>query len=121
MTDELRERALRLVFEQIGTDYTYDEAVDRANGHPDDDHTAAHHRGCIKYAEDLTDAALSVVEPLAARVLALEEALRDGLQLVSPETGWGTWPRMEGSEIYKDADTFRERARAALTQTKGET
>lgn len=34
-----------------------------------------------------------------------------GLDVVSEERGWGTYPRMEGSEIYIDADAFREAAR----------
>jgi hypothetical protein len=40
------------------------------------------------------------------------EALRLGLDLISEEKGWGTYPRMEGSEIYTEADVFRDAARA---------
>jgi hypothetical protein len=54
---------------------------------------------------------------IAALVQALREAekvIRLGLLLISEERGWGTYPRMEGSEIYQDATEFDDAARAFL-------
>ena len=45
---------------------------------------------------------------------ALAEAttiIKLGLDVVSEERGWGTYPRMEGSEIYDDANAFSGAAR----------
>jgi hypothetical protein len=39
-----------------------------------------------------------------------------GLDVVSEERGWGTYPRMEGSEIYTDAAAFSEPARAFIAE-----
>ena len=45
---------------------------------------------------------------LRARV---REVVGLGLDVISEERGWGTYPRMEGSEIYTDADVFSRAAR----------
>ena len=49
-----------------------------------------------------------------ARVIALERALREILEVVSDEKGWGTHRRMEGSELYAEMSTATDNARAAL-------
>ncbi|MBM1817196.1 hypothetical protein [Pseudosulfitobacter pseudonitzschiae] len=68
-TDEQVERVTRAIWPEIGTDYTYDEAVARANGLPDDDATQAHHQGAIEYAKALARAALSAMQPSPAEAI----------------------------------------------------
>lgn len=55
------------------------------------------------------------VESLRARV---REVVGLGLDVISEERGWGTYPRMEGSEIYTDADVFSRAARQLMEEVK---
>ncbi len=77
------------------------------------------HESLLERDAQMTDALLTA----EARVRELEQkleragvALRVGLELISEEKGWGTYPRMEGSEIYVDANVFEELASAALAE-----
>ncbi len=66
MTEQV-ERVARAIWPEIGTDYTYDEAVARANGLPDDDATQAHHQRSIEYARDMARAAIAAMQPTLAK------------------------------------------------------
>lgn len=57
----------------------------------------------------------SELSTLRARVL---EVVGLGLDVISEERGWGTYPRMEGSEIYTDADVFSRAARQLMEEVK---
>jgi len=60
-------------------------------------------------------AAESELSTLRARV---REVVGLGLDVISEERGWGTYPRMEGSEIYTDADVFSRAARQLMEEVK---
>lgn len=67
----------------------------------------------------MTDALLAAearVRELEKKLERARVALHVGLDLISEEKGWGTYPRMEGSEIYAEADVFRELARTTLAE-----
>lgn len=63
---------------------------------------------------DRATAAEARVTELEGANKRLQTALEMGLDLISNEKGWGTYPRMEGSEIYDDADKFEAAALAAI-------
>lgn len=46
---------------------------------------------------------------------AARDALKDALALIAEENGWGTYRRMESSELYDDAESLRGDATRALT------
>ena len=46
----------------------------------------------------------------------LLEALKVMIDLISQERGWGTHRRMEGSELYDDADHARTKALSAIAK-----
>jgi len=77
------------------------------------------HESLLERDAQMTDALLAAearVRELEQKLERAREALRVGLDLISEEKGWGTYPRMEGSEIYAEADVFRELARATLAE-----
>jgi hypothetical protein len=45
-------------------------------------------------------------------------ALTAGLDLISPEKGWGTYGRMDSPELYTEALAFEDRASETLTKLK---
>ena len=55
-------------------------------------------------------------EALEARNGRLADALKIGVELVSEGSGWGACKRMEGSQLYCDAELFSVAARAALAE-----
>lgn len=71
-------------------------------------------------------ARLQRIADAEARALRLKQerdeavtVIKFGLDVVSEERGWGTYQRMEGSEIYIDADTFRDAARDLVRRLAG--
>ena len=68
-----------------------------------------------RYAQ-LEQQARARVRELEKKLERARVALHVGLDLISEEKGWGTYPRMEGSEIYAEADVFRELARTTLAE-----
>ena len=63
-----------------------------------------------------------MTEPITAmgqlldRYAELRGVVAEALDLISEEKGWGTYSRMEGSQLYHDADRFRDHATAALAR-----
>lgn len=56
---------------------------------------------------------------LIAAAPELLPALKAAMALVSEEKGWGTYRRMEGSEIYQEAEEFKTLALAAIAKAEG--
>jgi hypothetical protein len=53
------------IWPEIGTDYSWTEALDRASGKiTDDEHSQIHHRQATEYARDLARAAIAAMEGL---------------------------------------------------------
>jgi hypothetical protein len=66
--------------------------------------------------DELADA---IAEKLTSKESALAKAvtiIKLGLDVVSEERGWGTYQRMEGSELYADANAFRNPAEAFIAE-----
>lgn len=63
-------------------------------------------------------ALLQQLKALKQSHAALVEAAKSLLDVISTEKGWGTWPRMEDSQIYEEAAKARVKARAALADAE---
>lgn len=82
--------------------------------------------GCLVgvKAERVNSAAAEAQRDKLKQALTLADAAIDlGLDLISDRKGWGKYQRMEGVEIYEDADKFEKaaeefRARQALQDSK---
>ncbi len=66
--------------------------------------------GCISLLEDYREE----LATLKQSHKALMDALQGVIAVISTERGWGTWPRMEGSQIYTEANESKKIADAAL-------